>query len=253
MHVLGSIGHGFSQRRKTTPRDLHIRKVSLSGCSLASGDSFSSSSSTSTARAPNSALTTPSASSGFDPLSLHPTFQPPPRLHDRPLISPERTHYTPSSSFFPDDSSDDDSFDDRHSSADDEEYTVCRAQELHFSHPKEMVLPPHASPMDHSTDNRSEPQDYFMVRLAERPNMPRSRWSESTIQTLDQDDFDETPGTDEDIPLEMPNFSRKRNAAPSRPPLRSLDSLDDFIKKGGWKRRGVVFNKGEARQHSAEF
>lgn len=115
-----------------------------------------------------------------------------------------------------------------------------------------MVLPPHSSPMDHSIES-SEPQDYFMIQLAKRPPMPRSRWSESTIQTLDQadlsaDDYDETPDSEADLPLEIPNFSHKRNVTPKRPPMRSLDSLEDFMKQGGWKRKGVVFNENEAEE-----
>lgn len=106
--------------------------------------------------------------------------------------------------------------------------------------------------------------------------MPCSRWSDSTIQTLDfvddiapdetlldededeeqeeEDEKEEQPKKEElcmDAP--MPNFSRKRITAPSRPPLRSLDSLDDFMKKSGWKRRGVIFDRSEARQHSVDF
>lgn len=287
MHVLGSIGHSFShsfnqQRRATAPRDLYIRKVSFSGCSLSSGGSFSSnnsrssegsngsdgsdgsegssssssSSSTSTARAPSAR--TRSSSNGFDPLSSHPTFptsQAPLRLHERPLISPERSPYYSSPSTFYDDSTDQDSLDDFQSTADEDEdeYTVCRAQELHFSQPSEMMLPYYTT-----TQDASEAHDYFTLPLAKRPAMPRSRWSDSTIQTLDSvddlaaDEY-ETSDVEEDSPSEVPNFSRKRTTAPSRPPMRSLDGLDQFIKKGGWKRRGVVFNAGEARQHSAEF
>jgi hypothetical protein len=109
--------------------------------------------------------------------------------------------------------------------------------------------------MDHSLSPQD--QDYFTLAMARRP-APRSRWSESTIQTLDLDmdmgdvsvagdDYDQaaTPDTEADLPLEIPNFSHKRNVTPKRPPMRSLDSLDDLIKKSGWKRRGVVFNGEE--------
>ncbi|KAG5976949.1 hypothetical protein E4U55_007135 [Claviceps digitariae] len=269
MHVLGSIGHGFGQRRKTaTPKDLHIRKVSFSGCSLSSGGSFSSSSSsTSTARMPSSAPPR-TGSQGSGPLSLHPTFRPPPRLHERPLISPEqKSPYAPQSIFY-DDSTDDEAFDDddddRQTMVDEEEYTLCRAQELHFSQPytqpKEMVLPPphRMSSADHedsSMGDASDSRDYYMLQLAKRPAMPRSRWSDSTIQTLDCDDLptDDTSDVEEKSVLEMPNFSRKRCTATSRPPMRSLDSFDNWTKKGGWKRRGVVFDGSEIRQHSVEF
>ncbi|KAG6252725.1 hypothetical protein E4U23_008510 [Claviceps purpurea] len=290
MHVLGSIGHGFGQRRKnSSPKNLNIRKISLP-CLSTSGSSFSSSSSTMSAPEPSSARSR-TGSHGFGPLSLHPTFhqqqqQPPPRLHDRPLISPrQKDQYEPPSFFHDDDfaeSADEEGFDDRQTViGDEEEYTFCRAQVLHFSHclqPKEMILSssPRTSAVDHDIlVDGSESRDYYMRQLAKRPAMPCSRWSDSTIQTLDfVDDVapDETlPYEDEDeeqeeeekeeqtkkeeacMDVPMPNFSRKRITAPSRPPLRSLDSLDDFIKKGGWKRRGVIFDRSEARQHSVDF
>lgn len=260
MHVLGSIGHSFSQRRKSPkPKSLHIRKVSFSGCSLSSGCSFDSTSSSSTARAPSSVRSTGSSHS-FDPLHSHPTFQPPPRLQDRPLLSPAQT--SPSSKSF--------AFFDDSEAEEENSYYLGRAstiggddenvdydvKEILDRQSKEMVLPPLSSPMDHS-DDRTEAQDYFMMQLAKRPPMPRSRWSESTIQTLE--DFTDgelstplafdgacTPDSEADLPLEMPNFSHKRNMTPSRPPMRSLDSLEDFIKHGGWKRRGVVLNPNEA-------
>ncbi|OAA36661.1 hypothetical protein NOR_07461 [Metarhizium rileyi] len=260
MHVLGNIGHSFSQRRRThKPKDLHIRKVSCSGSSLSSGCSSSSSSasSTSTARPPLSARTTASSSTFYDPLSSHPTFQPPPRLHDRPLISPERPDYQHAVTFF--DGSTDDEFD-HQSIGDEEEYTIGKAQALHFSHPTEMVLSPLSPSTDHaSLDSYSgqQPLDYFMMQMAKRPPMPRSRWSESTIQTQDldldlsADELDQTtPDLETDLPLEIPNFSLKRNvtATPKRPPMRSLDSLEDLIKRSGWKRRGVVFNRNETEE-----
>ncbi|KAG5955564.1 hypothetical protein E4U58_007049 [Claviceps cyperi] len=295
MHVLGSIGHGFGQRRKnSSPKNLAIRKISLP-CLSTPGSSFSSSSSTMSAPEPSSARLR-TGSHGFGPLSLHPTFhhqqqQPPPRLHDRPLISPrQKDQYEPLSFFRDDDlteSADDEGFDDRQTViGDEEEYTFCRAQVLHFSHcpqPKEMIVSssPRTSAVDHDTLlDGSEIRDYYMRQLAKRPAMPCSRWSDSTIQTLDfVDDIapDETlPDEDEEqeeeeeeqeeeeeeeqakkeevcMDVPMPNFSRKRITAPSRPPLRSSDSLDGFIKKGGWKRRGVIFDRSEARQHSVDF
>ena len=246
MHVLGSIGHSFSQRRKSPkPKDLHIRKVSFSGCSLSSGCSFSSTSSTSTAKAPSSART-PSGQS-FDPLNLHPTFSPPPRLQDRPLISPERLSHREALTFF-DDETDEEGYLSSRGSFDASDF------EDEDRHVTELTLPPHTSPMDHpSCDDDTEPQDYFMMQLAKRPPMLRSRWSESTIMTLDQIDdlstpsYDVTPDTETESPLEMPNFSHKRLTAPRRPPMRSLDSLEDFIKRGGWKRRGIVLDKDEAK------
>ncbi|KAG6032907.1 hypothetical protein E4U19_007041 [Claviceps sp. Clav32 group G5] len=294
MHVLGSIGHGFGQRRKnSSPKNLNIRKISLPCLSTSGSSSFSSSSSTMSAPEPSSARSR-TGSHGFGPLSLHPTFhqqqqQPPPRLHDRPLISPrQKDQYEPPSFFHDDDfaeSADEEDFDDRQTViGDDEEYTFCRAQVLHFSHcpqPKEMILSssPRTSAVDHETMvdvvDGSESRDYYMRQLAKRPAMPCSRWSDSTIQTLDfvdiapdetLSDEDDEEDTEEDVEEEeekkkeevcigapMPNFSRKRITTPSRPPLRSLDSLDDFMKKSGWKRRGVIFDRSEARQHSVDF
>lgn len=101
--------------------------------------------------------------------------------------------------------------------------------------------------------------------------MPKSRWSESTIQsvqTFDDDEEDDSEVTqsedseddnDDMSVLEMRRLSRHSSAlkpasinatfsarpglAPKRPPMRSLDSVDNFIRRGGWKRRGIVFHK----------
>ncbi|PHH84345.1 hypothetical protein CDD83_2081 [Cordyceps sp. RAO-2017] len=254
MHVLG---RGFSQRRKTPkPRDLHIRKVSFSGCSLSSGSSFSSSPSTSvassssslsppstasTARAPSSSR---SPAAGFvDPLASHPTFTPPPRLCDRPLLtSPERQRFDEPTTFF----------------LEEDETPVFDDDDT-----------PAAAP-------------------AKRPALPRSRWSDSTVATVESimshadsdmddaeehdeasttwDDSDSASATDSDSDSDdgdddidwhyylqqppdghqsMPNFSYKRETVAKRPPIKTLDSLEDFIKRGGWKRRGIVFHNGD--------
>jgi hypothetical protein len=34
---------------------------------------------------------------------------------------------------------------------------------------------------------------------------------------------------------------------PRRPRMKTIDSVEDFVKRGGWKRRGIVFQQGEAR------
>ncbi|GJN76914.1 hypothetical protein VFPFJ_06129 [Purpureocillium lilacinum] len=259
MHVL----NGFSQRRKSSkPRDLHIRKVSFSGCSLSSGSDFSSSPSStlsaSTPRAPRS-----SRSTTFDPLALHPTFQPPPRLHDRPLLSPERRRFEGAATFFDDsDGADegDSGYFERAS-----EYEM-RQWDIQEDQPFEMELPPHASPMDHEDNDRTEPQDYFLLQLRQRPQLPKSRWSASTVYTLDQvttgstatpEDDNDLGGETETEAMEqteqtqlnqlghrsMPNFSYKRETVVvRRPPMKTMDSLEDFIKRGGWKRRGIVFD-----------
>ncbi|PNY27508.1 Uncharacterized protein TCAP_02581 [Tolypocladium capitatum] len=251
MHVLG---HSFSQRRKPSkPRDLPIRKVSFSGCSLSSGSSLSSSSSSS-----SSAASTPLScriSSSFDPLSLHPTFQPPPRLHDRPLLSPEGRLYEPAT--FDDDESDGGYF----------------SGAGMYGYEGKEELPPLTIPMmdDDTGHDWTEPQDYFL-QITKRPQLPRSRWSESTVHTLEEltpaasitstadDGLDGDDCLDDDDDCgysfqqpnhqSMPNFSYKRTTAvpkrtmtlPKRPPL-TLDNLEEFIKRGGWKRRGIVFHE----------
>lgn len=118
--------------------------------------------------------------------------------------------------------------------------------------------------MDHTDHERQEPQDYFLATLAKRPPLPRSHWSESTIQTIDSitpnntttpSTFDDDTDDDASV-LEMPaltrrssnfsrafNFSYKRNTVPKRPPMKAMDSVDNFIKRGGWKRRGIVFHE----------
>lgn len=251
MHILS---RSFSQRRKSSshkrPRDLHIRKVSFSGCSLSSGCSFSSTSSTSTTRThladmPNGGC----HPAGFDPLSLHPTFQPPPRLHERPYL--ERPAQ-PVSAFW-DDSED--------------EAELSEVDEI-----AEMKLPPHTSSVDHG-DEREDAQDYFFRQLSTRPNLPRSHWSASTIHTIASiaPDASNTTTTianpdeedDDDVSvLEMAainrrnsnytfNFSLKRSSStPQRPPMKPRDSIDNFIKRGGWKRRGIVFHEEDVSERT---
>lgn len=129
-----------------------------------------------------------------------------------------------------------------------------------------------------------EPGDYFAVQLTRRPALPRSRWSESTVATVESSlaaaDDDTVRGSDDDAqepeeldgggvdvighyylppakPVDghrsMPNFSHKRDTLPKRPPIKTLDSLEDFIKRGGWKRRGIVFHSEEMRGDTDEL
>lgn len=268
MHVLG---HGFSQRRKSPkPRDLHIRKVSFSGCSLSSGGSFSSASSSSTARP----LLSGRSAASLDPLALNPTFQPPPRLHDRPLLSPERPWRRPrfetaeaavaaAATFFDDGSSDDD---DAAGYCDDDAADYFgRAGALYAA---ELELPPHVSPMDHDAGHdaaaaAAEPHDFVLRQLATRPPLPRSHWSESTVHTLDSlAAGGEGPDADADADamgclaglappppqqghLSMPDLGAAPRPPARRPPMKTLDGVEDFIKRGGWKRRGIVFNSDD--------
>jgi hypothetical protein len=107
--------------------------------------------------------------------------------------------------------------------------------------------------------------------------MPKSRWSESTIQSIqtfedEEDDSEVTQSedsedeTDDASVLEMRRLSRhalkpvsinttytaRPGLAPKRPPMRSLDSVDNFIRRGGWKRRGIVFHKDDLDNQRCE-
>jgi len=243
MHVLG---HSFSQKRKCTkrPRDLHIRKVSFSGSTISSGSSLSSSSSTSTFTPRHYSPGRITSAANVDPLSLHPTFHAPARLNERPLIRTESPRWEEATSFFDDeDTEDDDEFDDLPEDDEDDSYDV-KPQGLTCRHQPDMKLPPHASPLDHTSHERHEATDYFMLQLTKRPSLPRSRWSESTIQTLDSLTPSCASGTSA-VDEVVPNFSYKRNTVPKRPTMRTGDSVDNFIKRGGWKRRGIIFHNEE--------
>ncbi|KAK7433261.1 hypothetical protein QQZ08_000197 [Neonectria magnoliae] len=264
MHVLG---HGFGQRRKSShrrPRELHIRKVSFSGSSL-SGDSISGcslSSSTSSTPVATPIARTPTIGTvrpDMDPLHLNPAFHAPPRLFERAF---KDTTALPV-------------FDEE----DIENVVVERdasEQQPQQEQPAEQAPPPHVSPMDNSGHDRQESRDYFFAALAKRPPVPLSRWSESTVQTLDfevtqdEDSSDEEEeqavfeDTDDEDVLEMRRLSRRisrrssaradalqtlslniaynRSTLQKRPPMRSLDTVDNFIRRGGWKRRGIVFH-----------
>jgi hypothetical protein len=121
-----------------------------------------------------------------------------------------------------------------------------------------MEMPPHASPADDScsSDTTAEAaSDYFFFRQqAQRPVL-QSRWSESTIQTVRTVEGLPTPTPEEQDDehrisvMETTNFSYKRAvstpAAIQRPIMRKLNSIEDFVKRGGWKRRGIVFRQEE--------
>lgn len=248
MHVLG---HSFSQKRKGSkrPRDLHIRKVSFSGSSL-SGCSLSSDSTTSTASACTAILRPQYAEHA------------PLRLHERAFkdCSP-RSHLEPSASFYDDGAAVGSDYDSDPYEEEDDEHLP------HF----DMEMPPHADQPESTDYDCHEPTDYFAFQLATRPPMPRSRWSESTIQSVQSVDAIPTPGStistaasesehgeDHGPPVVVeipPNFSYNRAmSAPGptsmapltsgrRPPLKTMDSISEFVKRGGWKRRGVVFNQ----------
>ncbi|KAJ6779461.1 hypothetical protein PWT90_00767 [Aphanocladium album] len=259
MHVL----NGFSTRRKSPkPRDLHIRKVSFSGCSLSSGCSIESSSSTSTARGPGHVRSDSNAS--YDPLRLHPIVQPPPRLHERAYIVSPKRPTTGSSSTTPRTFYDDRStagsdewsgygisifeYDDSDTEVDEEEGDVF--EQVHSN-----SMPPLSTPLDLTADE-SDDEDYFFMQIAKRPQMPRSHWSESTIQTLAQltpaasNNMATTPAERLEDPIEqarmmLPNFSWRHNTVPARPRMKAMDSVEQLVKRGGWKRKAVHLNNQE--------
>lgn len=255
MHVLS----GFSTRRKSPnkPRDLHIRKVSFSGCSLSSGCSISSSSSTSTARGPSHSRSDSDAS--YDPLRLHPIVQPPPRLHDRPyIVSPKRQDDKTPRTFYNDRSTGSDEwsgygvsifeYDDSDTEVDDED-TDDVFEQVHSN-----SMPPMVTPMDHGAAGESDDEDYLFMQLAKRPPMPRSHWSESTIQTLAQltpaASNIATPVERLEDPIEqarmmLPNFSRKHATVPARPRMKAMDSVEQLVKRGGWKRKALLLDNQE--------
>lgn len=254
MHVL----NGFSTRRKSPkPRDLHIRKISFSGCSLSSGCSIESGSSTSTTRGPSHHRSDSNAS--YDPLRLHPIAQPPPRLHERAYIASPKRHQDATPRTFYDDGDNGSSgewsgygvsifeYDDSDTEVDEDENAVF--EQVHSN-----SMPPMTSPRDHDDVDESDDEDYFFMQLAKRPPMPRSHWSESTIQTLAQ----LTPATSNlatpaerlEDPIEqarmmLPNFSRKHNTVPARPRMKAMDSVEQLVKRGGWKRKAVLLDDQE--------
>lgn len=252
---------------------IHLRKPSLS-------DSVSSAESTSTQSSPG--RRTPTLD--FDPLSMHPTYSPPPppaRLSERPFIL---SH---------DESSTDEVLE-------------------HYFRVQDDSKTDSPTPLAHPQPRSAEEGgDYFLykLRLVELQEQQRqaaieamttttttttstaacqSRWSMSTVDIdesafdSDSDDDDETDGTDdtddtdaydedEEPVIEMAvraerparhaaswqNFSYKRDpitpSSPRRPPMKTMDSVEDFIKRGGWKRRGIIFQADDARAESSMF
>ncbi|KAM3451846.1 hypothetical protein MY3296_004993 [Beauveria thailandica] len=260
MHVL----NGFSTRRKSPkPRDLHIRKISFSGCSLSSGCSIDSASTTSTTRGPSHHRSDSDAS--YDPLRLHPIVQPPPRLHERAYISsPRRRQDDSPRTFFHDAGNSSGSgsawsgygvsvfeYDDSDTEVDEDEDAAVVEQVQSNS------MPPMTTPLDHDdAGDASDDDDYFFMKtLAKRPQMPRSHWSESTIQTLAQltpaaSSTIATPAERLEDPIEqarmmLPNLSRKHDTVPARPRMRAMDSVEQLVKRGGWKRKAIVMDKQE--------
>jgi hypothetical protein len=259
MHTLG---HGFCQRRKSSkrPQNLHIRKVSFSGSSLYSGYSeMSPSTAAAFTTIPINSASSSSASSthtfGTSPSAA------PPRLQDRAFIRFHRKH--PSSGLYDEDEDDDDYSvheDDMVFSSDEEQTEIDEPVDLQFP------VPPRST----ESQDVQEHEGYFfiMANAKASPTMqPGSRWSESTISSVDlddasedeseaeeeaahsikdDDDDDATPSLTADRPV---NFSYKRavSAPDGKRPHMPMDSVEDYIKRGGWKRKGIIFHPEDVR------
>lgn len=344
MHILSK---GFSQCRSkstTRPRDLQIRKVSMSDSSLSSGSDASTirytptpgtpgsvsrsfttayatsqrsrSDSVSTGTTSGSSSSSGSGSGSFDPLHSHPTHLAPPRLHNRPIIHSERDSHEAVSTFLEDESSDEE----------DEDYETavesCNGYEVSVREAMDnQVEESLQDDIYYSNHERHASQEsYFTLDLTSRPPLPQSRWSASTIQTLeplsrttsfadlagirtpDVYDYNNPDGIlayeeVEPVPAlptttamklaPLPNFSYKRLAPPSttttttisavaagptstpqmsastltpfaptprRPQLKSTgDSLDNFLTRGCWKRKGIVFHTEAVEQEEPQL
>ncbi|KAK2024296.1 hypothetical protein LX32DRAFT_643766 [Colletotrichum zoysiae] len=257
------------------PEALHTRKPSLSN-SVSSNDSSSTRSSTrSTGTVRRSRVL------DFDPLSQHPTFHPPPRLFERPFI--RNSHSSQSiedeviSSYFS--SQEAAAAEQAKAAAVPSMPAPAPAPRVEPSRtPIQVQQPRQQQQQDRSRELAAEGDDYFLFKVqqhiaATRPQLPRSHWSESTINTMaSAADEEEEDGEAEDddsssedgsiVGQERPvrecrwqNFSHKRPSAPSarRPQMKSLDSVEDFIKRGGWKRKGIVFQQEGSRSSNTLF
>ncbi|KAF6834242.1 hypothetical protein CPLU01_05053 [Colletotrichum plurivorum] len=251
-----------SMRGNRHPEALHTRKSSSAG-SVSSNESSSTRSTRSSGTARHTRVL------DFDPLSLHPTFQAPPRLYERPFIHSSQ-------------SIEDDVLDSYFSSQEAALASSHKAQAPIAAAPTlKMPAPPVDSPRTpiqqqttasppRSRELAAEGDDYFLFKVqqhiaATRPQLPRSHWSESTIQTLDmsspEEDDDEVDAAggavdEEERPVResrWQNFSHKRSNPPRRPQMKSLDSVEDFLKRGGWKRRGIVFEQDGTRQSDSSL
>ncbi|GKT42522.1 uncharacterized protein ColSpa_02703 [Colletotrichum spaethianum] len=244
-----------TSKGKRHPEALHTRKPSLSN-SVSSSDSSSTQSTRSTGTVRHTRIL------DFDPLSLHPTFHPPPRLYERPFIhNSQAIEDEVINSYF----------------SSQEAAAAEQAKASFAAAIPNMPAPPVDSPrtpleqQSRSQEHAAEGDDYFLFKVqqhiaATRPQLPRSHWSESTINTMasgqnDDDDEDSSENgsiSSEERPVresQWQNFSHKRNTPPSvrRPQMKSLDSVEDFIKRGGWKRRGIVFEQETSRSSNTLF
>ncbi|OHF03395.1 hypothetical protein CORC01_01114 [Colletotrichum orchidophilum] len=244
-----------SNKGRRHPEALHTRKPSLTN-SVSSSDSSSTQSTRSTATMRHTRVL------DFDPLSLHPTFHAPPRLYERPFIHNSQCI-------------EDEVINSYFSSQEAAAAAEDKAKASFAAAIPDMPVPPVDSPrtpiqqQERSREHAAEGDDYFLFKVqqhiaATRPQLPRSHWSESTINTMaSQHDDDEESSEDGSIvdderPVresQWQNFSMKRSSPSTvrRPAMKSLDSVEDFIKRGGWKRRGIVFEQEGARTSNTLF
>ncbi|EFQ32779.1 uncharacterized protein GLRG_07923 [Colletotrichum graminicola M1.001] len=249
------------------PEALHTRKPSLTN-SVSSNESYSTRSTRSTGTVRRSRVL------DFDPLSQHPTFQPPPRLFERPFI-----HNSQNSQSIEDEAID--SYLSSQEAAAAEQAKVAAVPSRPAAPVDSPRTPIQVQQQQEQQQNRSrelasEGDDYFLFKVqqhiaATRPQLPRSHWSESTINTMasaaeeEDDDEEDDEDSSEDgsiVGSERPvresrwqNFSHKRLSPPNpkRPQMKSLDSVEDFIKRGGWKRKGIVFQQEGTRSSNTLF
>ncbi|KAK2058076.1 hypothetical protein LY76DRAFT_73386 [Colletotrichum caudatum] len=273
--MLGSTpwAHGQYSPSSTTrgrhPEALHARKPSLSD-SVSSNDSSSTRSTRSTGTVRRSRVL------DFDPLSQHPTFHPPPRLFERPFIRDSHNSQSIEDEVIR-------SYFSCQEAAAAEQAKAAAVPSMPAPAPAPRVessrTPMHVQQQQQQSRSRelaAEGDDYFLFKVqqhiaATRPQLPRSHWSESTINTMasaageedgaendDDDSSEDGSVAGQERPVRecrWQNFSHKRPSAPSarRPQMKSLDSVEDFIKRGGWKRKGIVFQQEGSRSSNTLF
>ncbi|KAK1998175.1 hypothetical protein LX36DRAFT_43070 [Colletotrichum falcatum] len=270
--MLGSTpwNHGHcspsSTRSRRHPEALHTRNPSLTN-SVSSNDSSSTRSTRSAGTVRRSRVL------DFDPLSQHPTFHPPPRLFERPFIHSSHSLEDDVISSY---------FSSQEAAAAEQAKAAAAAAPSMPAPPVDSPRTPiqvqqqpqpQQQPQGRSRELAAEGDDYFLFKVqqhieATRPQLPRSHWSESTINTMastagedDEEDEDSSENgsiVGEERPLrecQWQNFSHKRLSPPNprRPQMKSLDSVEDFIKRGGWKRKGIVFQQEGSRSSNTLF
>jgi hypothetical protein len=242
------------KRERRVPAAIHIRQPSLSS-SVSSAESLSTRSTHSLSSSHRHEHEEPVE---FDPLSLHPTFHPPARLSERPFIL-----------------TDDDDVEPRLSQEEEDEWKFLREGQIRLEGGKALPALPLDTPTPmspanananavtitetHTGHERDETEaeaegdgnmdggDYFTLQKEtppdQRPTLLRSHWSESTIMTLDGTPTPQEREIRQPTQARWQNFSYKRATVPKRPPMKTMDSIENFIKRGGWKRRGIVFHQ----------